>query len=384
MEFEIDEHTLEILTKCICAKADEREYKEAYDWIHLKEENKTYFNSLYSAWFATRLTRKIDSDLELQVWNKLNLQKDKLQTDSGTINRVKWINQFRRVAALLVIVFSLGFFLYSYFGSNNKTSDLYTVEAPKGAKSSITLADGTHVWLNAGSKIQYFVIYNQKTRDIYLTGEAYFEVAKNKSKPFRVHAGGIVVNALGTTFNVKAYPEEKVVETTLVEGLVSIENEKTNNSKDKTLFILKPKQQAVYYKTRAEIVLTDTSANSLLAHSPKEQKLLPIAPGKIVLTPGIETEVYTSWKDKRWVFQKETLENIAVRLERLYDVHVIFRDDELKEFNLSGAFQEETLEQVLDAIRLTIPIDYTIKHQEVIISMDSKLKNKYQKLLINN
>jgi ferric-dicitrate binding protein FerR (iron transport regulator) len=375
MEFEIDDHTLEILTKCICQKADEREYKEAYDWIHLKEENKAYFDSLYSAWFATRLTRKNNSDLELQIWNTLNSERNALQNN---LNKGRWIKQFGKVAAIIALVISFGFLLYSYFERTNKKSDLYIVEAPKGAKSRITLADGTHVWLNAGSKIEYSAIYNQKERNIYLTGEAYFEVAKNKSKPFRVHAGGIVINALGTAFNVKAYSEEKVVETTLVEGLVSIE--KINNGQDKKPFLLKPKQQAVYYKTSSEVVLADTAGYRLQMQSPK-QKQLPVSAGEIVLTPEVEPEIYTSWKDKRWVFHNELFGDFALKLERLYDIPIVIEDPVLKEYKLTGSIEEENIELVLKALQLIIPIDYRFEKKQLFIKADNKLKYKFDQIL---
>lgn len=375
MEFEIDDHTLEILTKCICQKADEREYKEAYDWINLKEENKAYFDSLYSAWFATRLTRKKNADLEQQIWNTLNSERNALQNN---FNIGRWTKQVGKVAALIALVISFGFLLYSYFENTNKKSDLYIVEAPKGAKSRITLADGTHVWLNAGSKIEYSAIYNQQERNIYLTGEAYFEVAKNKSKPFRVHAGGIVINALGTAFNVKAYSEEKVVETTLVEGLVSIE--KTNNNQDNTPFLLKPKQQAVYYKTSAEVVLTDTSENRIQTQSPR-QKLLPVPAGKIVLATAIEPEIYTSWKDKRWVFHNELFGDFALKLERLYDIPIVIEDPALKEYKLTGSIEEENIELVLKALQLIIPIDYRFEKKKLFIKADKKLKYKFDQIL---
>jgi transmembrane sensor len=378
MEYKVNEHMQEILIKCICSKADESDYKEAYDWIHLNDENKIYFDSLYSSWFAAGLTQNIDPIIEKRIWEGLDPQKQKVFNSSYKSSKKPWTNSLLKIAAMMAIAFSLGIFSHAYLGRNIKSSELYTVEAPKGAKSRITMADGTHVWLNAGSKIQYSAYYNQRVRDIYLTGEAYFEVAKNKSKPFRVHAGGIVVNALGTIFNVKAYPEEKVVETTLVEGLVSIE--KTGSNIDKAPFLLKPTQHAVYFKTQAEIKITD-AISDVPEVAYNNHQLLPIQPGKIVLTPKVETEVYTSWKDKRWVFHSETFGDFSLKLERIYDIHILIEDPQLKEYKLTGSIEEENIEMVIKALQLIIPIDYRFEHKQLIISIDNKLKYKFDQLL---
>lgn len=357
--------------KCILGKATDDNYKEAYEWIHSKEENKRYFDTLYHAWLASGLTRKIDPKIEQQVWERLNLGSESWNKIVPS-HKNRWFISFLKIAATITIIFLMGFFSNAYLSKKQKSAELYTVEAPKGAKSRVTLADGTHVWLNAGSKLQYASNYNDKLRDIYLTGEAYFEVAKNKFKPFKVHAGGIIVKALGTIFNVKAYPEEELVETTLVEGSVSIE--KTGMNKDKEPFILKPSQHAIYYKTQSEVNVVN-SGKSLL--SSVTSKSMPVQPGKIVLMPKIEPEVYTSWKDKRWVFHSEPFGNFAQKLERLYDIQIVMDDPKLKEYKLTGSIEEENIEMVLKALQFIIPIEYKFEHKQLIITMNDNMKNKY-------
>jgi ferric-dicitrate binding protein FerR (iron transport regulator) len=372
MDFDINEHIQEILVKCLCGKADDRDYKEAYEWIQLKEENKAYFDSLYSAWLASQMTRKNDYEAEQRVWNAINLKRN----NSTPIIKGEWVKQILKIAAIIIVAFSLGVLFHSRMNKGN--IKLYTVEAPKGTKSRVVLADGTHVWLNAGSKFQYYTNYNENDRDVFLTGEAYFEVAKNKSKPFRVHAGGIVVKALGTVFNVKAYPEEKVVETTLVEGLVSIEKGGTN--KNTTPVLLKPKQHAVYYKTSSEIVMADSaSKNSTVVKS--EQKLSSVKYGDIILNSKIEPEIYTSWKDKRWVFQNETFGAFAIKLERLYNIPIVIEDPSIKEYKLTGSIEEENIEMVLKALQLIVPMEYSFHDKQLFIKADKELKNKFDQII---
>lgn len=377
MNSELNDRIESILVKCIQGIASDSEYKEAYDWIHLHEENKKYFDSLYSAWLAAGLKRDVAPAIEQNVWERVNYRKHKTFLKNKSHNQSTMM-RFAKIAALFIIVFLLGIISHAYFGRDRKTSELFIVEAPKGAKSRITLADGTHVWLNADSKIQYASTYNKRERDIYLTGEAYFEVAKNKTKPFKVHAGGITVHALGTVFNVKAYPEEKSVETTLVEGLISIEIKESSQTKKPLL--LKPNQHAVYYKTQDEIKIIEDDLNKTPTASSGD-KIITAQPGEIVLTPKVETEVYTSWKDKRWVFHSESFGDFALKLERLYDIPIIIENTDLKEYKLTGSIEEENIEMVLKALKLIIPIEYRFENKQLIIKEDKKLKNEFDQIL---
>ncbi|HEX3008031.1 MAG TPA: FecR domain-containing protein, partial [Bacteroidales bacterium] len=255
----------------------------------------------------------------------------------------------------------------------------YIIEAPRGAKSFVTLVDGTKIWLNAGSKISYRRNFNQENRDIFLIGEAFFEVAKNKDLPFYVHSAGIIVKAIGTAFNVKAYPEEGIVETTLVEGRVSIES--TGKSGKRERILMSPNQKANFYKASHEVVIQDKAKE-------KNQNDIDPIPVKakierVEIKKAIDTDLYTSWKDKRWVFERQKLEEFSVILERLYDVKVTFKDEELKNYRLSGSFQEENLEQVLEAIQMTVPLEYSVNHNQVIFSVNKKMKSSYKKILKN-
>ena len=112
------------------------------------------------------------------------------------------------------------------------------------------LPDGTVVWLNAGSRIEYKIPDNKPVREVTMEGEAYFNVSKDPDHPFTVNAGEMIIKAYGTAFNVKAYPDEKAVETTLVEGSVSVEIE--NKPSNKTM--LRPNDQAIYYKPTSDKV----------------------------------------------------------------------------------------------------------------------------------
>ncbi len=242
------------------------------------------------------------------------------------------------------------------------------------------MPDGTSIWLNADTKLRYSVDYGTKNRNIYLDGEAYFKVAKNKKLPFRVNTSGITVTALGTVFNVKAYPEEKVIETTLEEGSVRIDPVVKGKVKKTALSILlKPNQKAVYQKRGQEMSVAGKAPEEIVRNEPvTEPKLLPI---KLDTSTVTDIRLYTSWKDSRWIFKNEKLGSLAVLLERRYDVHIQFENEALKDYAFSGILKEESLEQVLSALSFTAPIRYEIHFKDVRLFDDNRIKKEYQKIL---
>lgn len=377
----LDQDFNQLILKCIEGSASESEMQQVWAWVELNNENKKYYEHLRDIWISASVTKPLaDQQLE-NKWQNFKSKNNFVAEKQGESAEPKtFLLRFIRVAAIAIVIFALGVVMGKFYLNDSvpvQSQEFYIVEAPRGAKSFVTLADGTKIWLNAGSRISYQRNYNQENRNIFLEGEAYFEVAKNKEIPFYVYSSGIVVKAIGTAFNVKAYPEEGIVETTLVEGSVSIESTGKTGVKGKIL--MQPNQKASFYKVSKEVVVEEKSEEL------KEKEIAPIPIKakieRVELKKEVDTELYTSWKDKRWVFEKQRFEDLAVILERIYDIKVIYKDDELKNYRLSGSLQEENLEQVLQAIQFTIPLDYSINHDEVTIKINHKLKNKYEKLL---
>lgn len=176
-----------------------------------------------------------------------------------------------------------------------------TLTVPRGGVYQLTLADGTRVWMNSGSKLVYPVVFTGNTREVMLTGEAYFDVREDVKKPFTVVTGLGKIKVLGTRFNVKFYPEEASVVTTLVHGSVSFSNNVVPETR------LSPGYQLKYDKGCDTVRLQKVNVN-----------------------------YYVGWRDNQLAFQSETLENIMRILARWYDVEVVFEDGELKQLEFSG------------------------------------------------
>lgn len=370
MDFKTEEEKIMLFSRCIAGKAISSEYNKVYDLLQQNKEDKELYNTLYSTWLATGLDRDIENGTEERVWSNIVENKDYAN------NKYRHLKTAGKVAAIALVLVSFGLNISKLFRTDEVTEKLMAVEAPKGAKSMVTLLDGTRVILNSGSKIEYSDNYNKNTRDVFLSGEAYFEVAKNKSLPFKVHAGNLIIKALGTVFNVKAYPEEKRIETTLVEGLVSIENVKESDSH--TPVYLKPNQQAVYFKTKAEIEIGSAEKVRMAADS--VTKIEPKTPGTI-LNQTVVADFYTSWKDKQLVFSGESFGDFTLRLERLYDTKIVIADPEISQYKISGSIEQENLEMVLKALQLIVPIDYKFGNKQVTIYANRKLKKSFDEAL---
>jgi ferric-dicitrate binding protein FerR (iron transport regulator) len=215
-----------------------------------------------------------------------------------------------------------------------------------GEKSQIILSDGTHVWINSGSHFKYPVTFGQISRDVSLEGEAYFDVKKRGKAKFTVSTRDVRIEVLGTAFNVKAYPEDRKTQTTVVRGIVKVE------SKEKGIdpVLIRPNQMAVLKESEP----SDISKIKPLKH--------------LNVVDKVNTVVITSWKDQMLVFSDETFEDIAIKLERWFNMKIIIDDNKLKQERYTGKFvHNETVYEVLEAIKLTTPIEYTVKGAEIII-----------------
>ena len=209
------------------------------------------------------------------------------------------------------------------------------LDIPRGGEFCLTLSDGTRVWLNSETSIQYPVVFGTKERRVFIQGEAYFEVAKDAKKPFTVQFMSSSVTVLGTSFNIRAYPEEKQSQTTLAEGSVRIYSPGSS-------MLLKPGEQAEVKALSGEMVKKE-----------------------------VDVKTFTSWKNGRFVFEQEPLENIMRTLERWYDIRVIFRDEGAKRISLSGNLKRYgDFSQVMNMLQMTGDVRFELHGNDVYITTE--------------
>ncbi len=227
------------------------------------------------------------------------------------------------------------------------------VSTRHGSRSKITLPDGSTVWLNVGSKLNYDY-GKSESREVVLEGEAFFDVQKDENRPFLIHTRKMDITVLGTTFNVKAYREDKTVETSLIQGKVEVTIKGDRPEK----IILVPNQKIVLPNQE-----TIASPPANVAAAGKGQYVL----SEVRINPRDSLVAETAWKENYLIFNNERFEDIAIKMERWFDVNVVFQDSIVKNYRFTGTFANETVEQTLDALQFSSMFHYHIDKKQVII-----------------
>jgi ferric-dicitrate binding protein FerR (iron transport regulator) len=276
------------------------------------------------------------------------------------------------IAASIVLLLGISFgLLYDrIIQKDSRMPDGYTfIFSPRGQRTRIILPDQTKVWLNSESSIRYPVNYNQKTREVQIKGEAFFKVHKDPKKPFLVYANEIKVKVYGTSFNIKAFPNEKYIETTLIEGKLSITLQDKSKKAGEEIF-LKPNEKCIY--KRALESQSQISSNKEVAKESKtavinEHTSSIVTEPIINLAKNINTDKEVSWKDGELIFRDETFEELAIKLERWYDMKIHFEDNKIKNYKFTGAFDKETINQAIEALKLSSQqsFQYEIKFRDI-------------------
>lgn len=233
------------------------------------------------------------------------------------------------------------------------------VSTRNGDRSKILLPDGTSVWLNSGSKITYNKdLDNGPLREVYLTGEAFFDVVKNTRRPFVIHTAKMDIKVLGTRFNVKAYLEDKTTETSLIKGSVEVFL-KNNPGKKYTLI---PNQKLVLLNELPENAAKRV-ANVALPNTALD--VIEIKP--LTYLQGTETDIESSWTKNILSFEDESFIEVARKMERWYDVQIEFKNKYWEQQYLKGSFEKESLEQALKALKFTTGFNYKIEGYKISI-----------------
>ena len=221
---------------------------------------------------------------------------------------------------------------YRDIDSPDTTEIFHTLEIPRGGEYLLTLSDGTMIYLNSESTLSFPVKFQGKERKVYLTGEAYFKVAKNTEHPFVVTAGELEVLVTGTTFGVRAYKDEKDIQTTLESGQVTVRVEGKSVK-------LVPNKQVLFNKSTMGLEVRD-----------------------------VDVDLYLAWADGRLVYDNCPLEKILTDLGRWYNIDVFYSRDELRSYQFSlNMKKHEEFTQVLELIGKTGEVQFEIKDNTVIV-----------------
>ncbi len=298
------------------------------EWRKESPENEAIYSKSLNAWEAIPLLHEMEQFNSFDALNKVNTR----LVQPGTS---RWWGYIYRIAAILLLpllVYS-GYLTIRNFSSKAALSKEYivmqTVSSHQGMVTRFSLSDGTRVWLNSGSELQFPIRFNGAIREVKLKGQALFEVTKNEKQPFRVNAKSLKIDVLGTIFNVVSYDSDDQAEVTLVKGKIKLSSEKDNIKKE--FGTLHPGQRSVYKE--------------------KFQK---------VYTNEVNVDKYIAWKDGKLIFNDDSMENVAKQLSRWFNVEIVINDPEIKSYIYKATFHNENIGQVLNLLKLSAPIDYRI------------------------
>lgn len=374
----------ELLITYLTGMAEDDERKAAIAWIHESAENRRYFDELKEIYKTSRSAKPaVNIDVDLS-WARVKARhfrdmNEKLRAEIAD-RKYYFIREIIKYAALIALAVSIGYSGFRFFRNRSDmlSGEIWnTVEAPFGSRTHVKLSDGSKVWLNAGSSIKYSSAYGVLNRKVILDGEAYFSVERDTARQFIVSTSHLDIKVFGTEFNVEAYSSDDQIRTTLVSGSIIIEGDLVSKT-DKRSIKLEPNQTATYYikgNTRAGEPEVDTARERQVS-VPKR-----VRPDNMVVTQIENPMIYTSWKDPVWHIDGETLQSLATKFERRFNIRFVFDSKDIQNYKFSGKLKDEPLELVLNILRLSLPIDYRIQNDQVVITENKYLKDSYDEML---
>ncbi len=337
------------------------ELNELLENNSLFREKYLLFNAYWENTGAVNSAAAIEAAFR-ETLSKIDLSREP-EMEIRRPSRVLMLRKLMKVAAMLLLVSGAVYFTYTRYKAKRINTPARgqlvwnEKQTPNGEKSAIILPDSSKVTLNANSKISYPRSFSGRYREVYLSGEAFFDVTKNARQPFIIHTQKLTVKVLGTSFDVKAYPEDSVTETTLIRGSIEV----TLKDRPFDKLILKPKEKLV--------VLNATGAESTTPGTPVARIRSP----KLLLTDityfsaADSAIMETSWVNNKLVFRDESFEDLAARMERWYGVSIQFGNGQVKKYRFTGIFENESVKEVLNALRLTENFNYRISGDNILI-----------------
>ncbi len=310
-----------IVNKYLAGEASEPEIRELFRWIEANPENQKELVQYKKIWALTSHANENQD----KAW--IDIAKERNNRKSGLFIDPKWI----KYAAAILLIFAMGA-VFQYlvfdkpFGNPAYLADT-RISVPSGQMSNVVLPDGTSVQLNSGSTLVYSSNFNSGKRIVSLEGEAFFDVAKDRSHPFFVKTKSLDFKVYGTSFNVQAYSEDQEINTTLVEGSLGVIDK---SGKEFTRLV--PGENAKFIDSTNELQVSK-----------------------------VKIDLYTSWKDGLITFRNESLKEIARRIERWYNVEIIIQNEKLAdELYMGTIMKNKPVDQILEVFRLTSSLEYKI------------------------
>ncbi len=376
---ENQEYTWNLIARKLTGESSPEELQELEEILRNNPDLHYSLQTISDLWrhFGPEEQKRAEQAFDLHITRMENLNIDFGPENNpdpsieGSRRRRRLIRSFTAAAIVIalfgVIITSLTFYRNKPSPSA-ATNTLITragfneVATNYGSRTNLSLPDGTRVWLNAGSHLTYGKSFGLDGREVTLIGEAFFDVTRNSSMPFLIHTARVDIKVLGTTFNIKSYPTDPTTEATLVHGSIEVAIKARPNEK----IILRPNEKLIVANDDSALFRNpDPLKRDSIQEHGKGEPLVTIRQPTYEHATGAIVE--TTWVEDRLSFQDKEFGALASEMERWYGMSFRFTDPEQEKWRFTGSFQKETIQQALDALKLTAAFTYTIHNNQITI-----------------
>ena len=274
----------------------------------------------------------------------------------------KKLTIFSSLVFLVLITGAIYIFIQRKEANPPTEQAISSIVTKNGNRTKIVLPDGSQVWLNAGSNLDYNnSVFNKDLREVTLNGEAYFDVTKNADKPFIIHTKKMDVKVIGTAFNVRSYSYEKTAEASLIRGSIEVT---LKDRKDQKI-ILKPNEKISIANNAIEAPVEKPEKTSVIRNDVRSIPQFVV--NELKPSPKYDIIPEIAWTQNKLFFEDESLEDIALRLERWFNKKVTIANESLKNIRYTGNFENETMEEVLSYLKLSKKFNFRLGNDNVVI-----------------
>jgi len=357
------EKAVNIIARYFSNTATNEETAALLEWLKQSHDNRIQYFRMKRIWQESKTDAGAQEETIDYAWQRLN-NRMKIEAIDQQLSSKNTFLLWKRIAVAASIIFLIGLSglqTFRYVKLNKIVDNTIEINAPLGSRANITLPDGTDVWLNSGSKLTYNNTFGFNERNVTLIGEAFFDVAHMDRKAFFVNTRGIDIKVLGTEFNVKAYPDEHAIETTVISGEVEVTANQVNQNVEIASMVLKQNQKVIFDTRSLNLKTIDDE----IGDAPDSDEAKNIKRGKVIIAHISNPENESSWKDEKLVIRSESLSEMAIKLERFYNVSIVFNDEDAKQHHFTGTLDKLTIEEVLRAIANTAPIEYEVNRNQI-------------------
>lgn len=367
MQLEEEHYRMEeaLLLRYISGQTTREENECIVCWMQEDADNEKLVNQLYAIYHAQQTKKRIQQRDTPKAYRRVQqtIRRKALRTS------LKWTAV---AAACVLFLVSVGMNYFLFSGREEVKPQFVTIQTNAGMRTSLTLPDGTQVHLNSASKLVYPVPFDPKERRVMLEGEGYFEVTSNTEHPFIVSVAedNMRIRVLGTRFNINAYPNEREVYTTLVNGAVVLQF--TDATKTLTEKQLDVDSEYAYDLISRNVVVKEKPL------APKEKATYNLETKQLAIRE-VPTENEYMWKDGVLIFKDTPMPEVVSKLSNFYNVKFVVQNPVINTYPFTGRFNNRQLFQVLDYLKQTHKIDYTIRQ----VTEDDSNGRKYTTVILN-